>query len=252
MTGDEYIEGLLSKYAVATGPLSPAEQAANGVAPRIRTWAGAQLQDLMFSGSYAKGTGVKGSADVDLFISLKADTGGTLKEIFESLYAMADSAAWRPRSQNVSVRLTYGGVNVDLTPGKIQEGYRDYHSIYKSKTGTWTQTNIKLHIQTVRSSGRINEIRALKIWRNSWSLDFPSFYLELVMLEALRYARSGLASNVLAALAYLRDHLESLRVVDPANTANIVSDDLTTSEKRHIAAMAGKAHSAPTWSETLW
>jgi hypothetical protein len=36
-----------------------------------------------------------------------------------------------------------------------------------------------------RNSGRVNEIRALKVWRQCHNLDFPSFYLELTLIDAL-------------------------------------------------------------------
>ena len=91
MTGDQYVESILGKYAVPRGPNSPAEQLGAAVAAPLRTWAGGQLNALDYSGSYAKETGVHGVSDVDVFISLKADTTNTLKEIYNSLYSLAQT-----------------------------------------------------------------------------------------------------------------------------------------------------------------
>ena len=100
MTADQYVESVLAKYEVARGPTSPAERLGAVVAGPLRSWAGQQLNALQYSGSYAKGTGVHGVSDVDVFISLKFDTTNTLKEIYESLYSLAQQQGWSPRQQN--------------------------------------------------------------------------------------------------------------------------------------------------------
>lgn len=130
MTGDQYVETVLTKYAVQRGPWSPAERLGATVADPIRRWAGMQLNDLQYSGSYAKETGVHGTSDVDVFVSLKSDTSNTLKEIYESLLSLAQGSGWSPRRQNVSIGVTIDGTRGDLVPGKVQAGYQNYHSLY--------------------------------------------------------------------------------------------------------------------------
>ena len=90
---------------------------------------------------------------------------------------------------------------MDLVPGKLQQGSTTYHSLWRRKAQTWTQTNIGLHVSTVRNSGRVNEIRLMKIWRQCHGLDFPSFYLELAVIRALAGCQNNLESNVQRALA---------------------------------------------------
>jgi len=117
------------------------------------------------SGSYAKETGVRGISDVDVFISLKSDTSDTLKELYEKLLSLAQTNGWSPRRQNVSVGVTVNGTRGDLVPGKLQAGQQNYHSLYLRRRDSWTQTNVTLHVDTVHRSGRLKEIRAVKIWR---------------------------------------------------------------------------------------
>ena len=185
MTADQYVESILAKYEVARGPTSPAERLGTVVAGPLRTWAGQQLNALQYSGSYAKETGVHEVSDVDVFISLKSDTTNSLKEIYNSLYSLAQQQGWSPRQQNVSVGVTVNGTRGDLVPGKVQAGYQNYHSLYLRKRDSWTQTNVSLHVDTVHNSGRLREIRAVKIWRMLHGLDFPSLYLELFVIDAL-------------------------------------------------------------------
>ena len=78
------------------------------------------------------------------------------------------------------------GFKVDLVPGKLQNALTVDHSLYRRKADTWTKTNVATHIQYVRSGGQLDETRVLKLWRNQKGLDFPSFYLEMALIEALR------------------------------------------------------------------
>lgn len=96
------------------------------------------------------------------------------------------------------------------------------------------------------------EIRLMKIWRQCHGLDFPSFYLEIMVIRALAGCQNNLESNVQRALKYINENLETACVIDPSNTNNIISDDLTQAEKKAIAVQAGRSHDTPSWGGTLW
>jgi hypothetical protein len=253
LTPDQYVESVLAKYAVPRGSTSPAERLGATVAGPLRAWAGQQLNALQYSGSYTKETGVRGISDVDIFVSLKSDTTDTLKAIYEKLVSLAQSNGWSPRRQNVSVGVTVNGTLGDLVPGKVQAGYQNYHSLYLRKRDSWTQTNVALHVDAVRKSGRLNEIRAIKIWRMLRGLDFPSLYLELFTIQALSgRSASTLAANVLHALRTIGSSLVSTRIEDPANTNNVLSADLTQAEKQAIANLATQSAREPYWGSIIW
>jgi hypothetical protein len=140
-----------------------------------------------------------------------------------------------------------------LVPGKKQPGATNDHSIYKRKMGTWTKTNIYKHISHIKGCGRKNEIRAVKIWRKLHRLEFPSFYLELSVIEALkRRSLAKLSVNFGRVLEYLSDKFENASIVDPANSNNIISEDLSVAEKRHIAEMAYASFCQPSLDSVIW
>jgi len=253
MSPDQYVESVLEKYVVPRGPNSPAERLGSAVAGPLRSWAGQQLDALKYSGSYAKETGVRGISDVDIFISLKSDTTKTLREIYNSLYELAQRQGWSPRAQNVSVGVTVISTRGDLVPGKVQAEYQNYHSVYLRKRDSWTQTNVALHVDTVHNSGRLREIRAIKIWRLLQNLDWPSLYLELFTIQALSSrSRTTLADNVLCVLRTIGTSLTSTRIEDPANTNNVLSDDLTAQEKHRIAGLAAQSARERYWEQIIW
>lgn len=208
VTADQYVTSVLQRYAVPTGSYSQTELTANQIIPLIRTWAGQYLSTISFSGSYAKGTGVRGTTDIDLFVSMRSDTPGSLGELYNSLFNFAYQKGWQPRQQNVSIGIQVNGVDIDLVPARIQAGYQNYHSLYRRKADSWTQTNVALHIQTVKNSNRTQEIRAIKIWRMLHKLEFPSLYLELIVIDSLKHRRYGdLANNVFASLDFIANNV---------------------------------------------
>lgn len=252
MDAEAYIKSIIAKYALTGGRTPEATNAAEHVYQIIKVWANVYLLEVTYSGSSAKGTAIHGIADVDLFISLKPETPGTLAEIYDSLANYNGLKDLNPRRQNVSVGVTYNGHSIDLVPGRKQNGNTTDHSLYRSKAKTWTQTNVAKHISLIQNSGRLDEIRALKIWRAQHRLDFPSFYLELTVLDALHGKRAGsLSSNFVAVLEYLRDKFVASVVIDPVNSNNRLSDDLTVAEKKLIAQKAGECLKS-SWEKAIW
>ena len=217
MTGDQYLKSILLKYSVSTGNDSPARNTGNKIYPVIKTWDGNALEKVLFSGSFAKGTAVRGGTDVDLFISLSSTTNGTLEEIYNSLYNRLYNKGYNPRKQNVSIGIVLDGINVDLIPARKQDNVSNDHSLWKNRQKTWTKTNITKHINKIKNSGRIDEIKLTKIWRNKHNLDFPSIYLELFVLDALYGKNTNqLATNFLTVLKSIGNDLKNKTIVDPA------------------------------------
>ena len=113
--------------------------------------------------------------------------------------------------------------------------------LYRRCADTWTKTNIVAHISHVIAAGWIPETRILKLWRNQKGLDFPSFYLELAVIRALAPGlyKSGLANDVWKVFQFLAGDFPSARIQDPANTNNVISDDLDADD--HVDAADGAA-----------
>lgn len=251
MSADGYLQNILVRETVDTGPYSPVRGVQSIVAPIIREWAGSQLVSINPSGSFAKGTANASGTDIDLFISLAADTTNPLKEIYGTLATRLQVGGYTVRRQNVSLNVRVGGIDVDLVPAKRQDNTSEDHSLYRRKADTWTKTNVIKHIAYVRAGGRIAETRVLKLWRNQHQLDFPSFYLEMVVIAALSGRYGALSDNVWTVFTYLRDSFARARFVDPANTNNVISDDLTASEKASVKSAATRALTAQNWNQIV-
>jgi hypothetical protein len=232
--------------------LSPVRQVQAVLYPVIQQWAGNRLLSVHPSGSFMKGTANKSGTDIDLFISLSEGTTESLKEIYNLLFDKMKANGYPPTRQNVSINVRVNGYSVDLVPGKRQGSYGNDHSLYRRKADNWTKTNVVTHINHVILNGRLAESRIIKLWRSQKKLDLPSFYLELALINALpRLYSETLSGNVLRTFEYLRDRFPIACVVDPANTNNIISDDLPLADKMKIAQAARQALIAKNWAEIV-
>lgn len=143
-------------------------------------------------------------------------------------------------------------IDVDLVPGKQQTALTTDYSLYRSRADTWTKTNVQTHIDVVRAAGMQPETRIIKLWRDQNRLDFPSVYLELVVIRALQLNFSvSLAERVLVVLRFLANSFVAARVTDPANANNAISDDLTFADKLAIERAAQVALAQETWGSIV-
>ncbi len=246
---EAYLQSMIQQYSVQAEAAVPA---ANLVVPIIQRWGGKQVLSITFSGSLAKGTAISLSTDADLFISVSSATATTLENMYSTLNNALTNNGYMTRQQNVSIGITVDGKKFDLIPAKRQSQYGNEHSLYKSKQGSWTKTNIQNHINMVSSSGRTEEVMLAKIWRERHGLEFPSFYLELAVLDALNGRRYGqLTENFAAVLQHFKDSVPSRKYVDPANSTNVISDELGVIDKMLISSQASMSLQG-TWGEAVW
>jgi hypothetical protein len=263
MTADQYLHRILLREAVDAGPNSPLLGVQTILMPTLRQWAGDNLLGVYPSGSFMKGTAVRSGTDIDLLLSLSEHTNETLREVYSKLFDCLTSAGYSPRRQNVSLNIRVSEYSVDLVPGKRPSALSSDHSLYRRRADTWTKTNISTHARTVIGAARRDEIRILKLWRNQKGLDFPSFYLELSVIRALAERplpgllsynpQPTLARRVMTVFDYLVDSFPAARIADPANTNNIISDDLTAQEKAKVSATAKAAReaAASSWEDIV-
>lgn len=106
---DAYLQAILAREAVDTGPNSPVRGVQGILAPLLAEWANVYLISVSPSGSFAKGTANHSGTDIDLFISLSENTVETLQQIYETLFARLVQAGYTPKRQNVSINIRVNG-----------------------------------------------------------------------------------------------------------------------------------------------
>lgn len=234
LESDHYLRKILHREAVFTGLLSPFGQASTILVPIIWRWGWPYVASVVPSGSIAKGTANRSDCDLDVLISLSSSCTTPLADICTSLRDALWYSKLPASIQNASVQTKIADLEIDLVPARQHLGSRD-HSIYNKRKASWRKTNVQMHAQIVSNCGCLDEIRLLKLWRNQWGLEFPSVFLELTVMRALRADWPGtLSGRFLAVLDFLASDIMNVKVVDPANASNVISDDLSLEEKAQI------------------
>jgi hypothetical protein len=248
---DQYLHRILAREAVSASRLSAVFTVQAALTPVLEEWAGVMFRKVQPCGSFAKGTANRGGADIDLLVSLSSSVTETLQLSYEKLFTHLQAQGYSPLDQNLSMSIMFGGFSVDLFLARHKGGIGEDHGLCGHPACSWIETNVAKHVRIVRNSGRMSEIRIIKLWRDQKRIEFPSFYLELVVLQALAGTCGSLSENVWRVFGYLRDTFINERFVDPANGANAISDDLSVVHRARIKIKAMKALSAASWIQIV-
>jgi hypothetical protein len=204
---------------------------------------------IKYAGSWAKGTMVQEKYDLDIVCYFPSSDTRSLKEIRQDVsnhlqkrYTIEPKSS-AERIKNPKGAATSNGYHIDVVPGRFIEGSKDVflHVAYGDKERM--QTNLKTHIDHIAGSGCVPIIRLVKIWAHRNHLSIKTFILELFVVRAMNGSRNktNLTEGFREVLGAFRDEFGSVQLVDPANTNNVVSQTITSSDKTAVsgAALAG-------------
>jgi len=261
MGNNQYLQAILESYRSEN--LDYYQTQIGMLAHDLKEWADVFLIEVKYSGSCAKGTAISLSSDVDIFISLShdyIDSGNDLGAMYNSLGNWLVMKNYHDvRAQNVSYRIQLSNLKVDITAGVKRKGNTNFHSLYVSKNKSWIQTAPQMHINDIFNSGRVEEIKLLKVWSVLNNLDFPSIYLEYLTVVELMYRKplgsENLASNffhILSELSLNFSNPLNKSVNDPANTNNILSNLIDDTSKLKIRNTAKESVAKSSWDQIIW
>jgi hypothetical protein len=207
-----------------------------------------------YGGSYGKDTIIREQYDLDVIVYWPKDTTYTIKGIYDGVGQQLRTQWTYVNSKTVAWELPFQeGFHIDVVPGRaLDASYREAN-LYRTDTGTTLKTSLKTHIDTIKDSGRREVVRLMKLWRIRRGVPFKkSFLLELMTINGCSgTSRYDLPAQVMAALSYVRDNIQNAEIKDPANSNNVLSDDLSPSDKWSIRQAAQAAIEARTWDQVF-
>lgn len=208
-----------------------------------------------FHGSIAKGTSIYGS-DIDIQLQFRKDFG-TLSDVYYSVSnyvfdEFKDVKLESIREQKHSIGLEFK-INdevkrIDIVPTRQIENDKNDSCLFVNKTGffekpTYKKTNSQIQLSSLSFNYREKRIvRLLKIWKAENNLKIKSIHLEWLAKKS--FLQKSVSNNIQNALAdvilFIASNIEFIRIVDPANTNNIISNTLTTEDKSIISRLCYK------------
>lgn len=252
MSNDAYLRGLLGQQDLTQEQLDSLRALRAKIEGQIRALP--KLKRVYYGGSFGKHTMIREQFDLDIVAYWPSDCGYPLKDIYAAVgkvlrdnwtYVTPKTVAWELPFQ--------GGFHIDLVPGRALDGTFRYANLHRRDTGASLQTSIKVHIDTVSHSGRREAIRLMKLWRVRKRVPFKkSLALELMTIEGCKgIPTAELEKQLLAAFCHIHDNILTAKVVDPANSNNVISEEMTYGEKLAVQAAAKAAIDAQFWNQVF-
>ena len=202
-----------------------------------------------YGGSVAKKTMIAAAFDLDVVVYFPRESASGPRELYTAMEQRLRRAGHTPVRHNVSLRLRYTpGWHIDVVPGRALDESYEYARLWASETGGDRQTSLKRHIHAARNGDR-EVVRLLKLWRARQAVPVGSFVLELAAARAR--SDGELEERFRRVLRFLSDDFMEARLVDPANSANVVTDEIEWGRKRAIADAARAACEAD-WERVVW
>jgi hypothetical protein len=251
MTEHLYLSGVLQQQELPARELTTLRATRDEIERKLRGVFG-YAPRFYYGGSYGKDTLIREKYDLDLVMYFPPDATTSIQDLFNSVWAALQRVGYIVQPKTVAIRLPYqGGFHVDVVPGRAQDASYRYATLYKYGQGSTLQTSLKVHIDAVRKSNLRDVLRLMKVWRVRQQLTLSTFAMELTVVRALHgsiivdYGRA-----LRQVFSFIRDQFSTVRLVDPANTNNVIEIDTVT--RYAIQFAASRAAASTSLNEVIW
>ncbi len=249
MTPKKYLEETLASQDLTPRQEKDLQLHKDEITKFLRTEFG-DTPHIKYAGSYEKGTMISDRYDLDIVCYFLSGDSRSLKDIREDVAKrLREKYVTRPKASaerilDLKGAAAPGDFHIDVVPGRFIEGTKDVFLHVQYGEQERMKTNLKTHIDYITNSECVPVIRLIKLWAHRNRLQIKTFILELFVVEALKGSRSksDLKESFLGVLDAFESEFETLQLVDPANTNNVVSQLMQPAEKTNIARAAANAH----------
>ncbi len=230
---EKYLNDLVNKYKYSN--VSPDETVIKEITKLISSFDKRNIDKISVFGSSLKKTNIRPSTQIKLLVSIKERDKRSIEELIFSYKNFIQYLNLAVIRKNNQLLFTYNEIDFILFISKKIEKTYNFHVMYNLTTSKEISTNFNIHTSTIIESNCNKEILLMKLWREKHQLNFPTIYLELVVLKALQNCqKKNLFSRMLRILDFLRKDFINEKFYDLSNTNNIISDYLSHDEKLKI------------------
>jgi len=251
MSVNDYLKNVLKEQEVLNGNIihNKLKSCREEIEGKLKKIYGSKVK-FYYGGSYGKKTMILLSYDLDIVIYFPPDENRTLKEIYNDVYSTLYDFDYNVHKKTVAIRIyKEDNFHIDVVPGRAQDFYYHYATLYKNGKDTTMQTSLKEHIDSVRDVRDI--VKLMKLWRLRHSVPIETFPLEQLVVKALYQKRKDdYEYCIMTVLTFLRDRIIDIRVEDPANTNNII--EITPNDRFRILFIATNCLRAHSWCQIIY
>lgn len=248
MTGTEYLRKVLKSQNLTDEEEKELTRCREDVELCLKGRFGTRAS-IRYAGSKAKGTVIRESYDLDIVCVFPEDETKSLADLYkDTSECLAEEHTVQEKTSAIRVlsvgdnRNAARDFHIDVVPVRLFDDKTDDAFIYLSSADQCRmKTNIPLHVKYVRDSSLTEVIRLAKLWKVRHGLAMKTFVLEILAVECLEKPGETLEANMIYFLSVCRDSLRSVRLLDPANTNNVISDLMSNADKNAVAECAAQS-----------
>jgi hypothetical protein len=245
MTNHEYLQGILTDEKIDHTVEETKKTRTEVKNFLIKHYKKEKTPTYIYSGSIAKKTAIKSKYDIDIGLQFDNEDFETLEDMFDDVKKTLKKEYGKTnvREQNVSIRIQKNGHDIDIVPGRrIDNNKDDVYLHIEREDDSRIKSNLHIHVNEIENFSETETIKLLKIWRIRKNFKFKSFTLELMTKNALKdEIFSGLDTKFEYMMNYIVDNIDTIRLKDPANSNNIISDSIKDDHKNQIKKFAKRA-----------
>lgn len=206
-----------------------------------------------YGGSLAKGTANTNSCDIDLLCYMDSDSSYSVKEVYEEIAKSLENNDFIIEKKNSAICVLgkrgeqEWDTTVDVVPGKYtsDDSNKDVF-LWCNRDQKRLKSNPEIQIGKVKNCDYKDLIRLVKLYRTFKGFKFKSFYLEIFIID---YLASNLnkEKTLYENLVTFTEHANEIgkvKLLDPANSANDISDIHSPSEFQTIRDNLNLLHEA--------
>jgi hypothetical protein len=248
MTPEEFLQNLLKSQDLTLDEDAILQSHKDEVTKFLRAEFGSE-PDIKYAGSYRKGTMIRENYDLDIVAYFPSTDERTLKEIHDDVLSRLKEK-YDVEEKASAIRITdmkdtedATDYHIDVVPGRFIEDSKDVFLYVVDGDKERIQTNLKTHIEYITNSRCADVIRLVKLWAHRNDISVRTFVLELFVVESLSGSRnkSDLKTSFLQALSAFKEDFQTKKLIDPANSGNVVSDLLHPSILAMVTEAAGES-----------
>jgi hypothetical protein len=246
MTGQQYLYQVLESQSLTQEEIRKLEEDRLDVEKCLADAFGSG-PSILLAGSHKKHTMVRESYDLDLVYRFPKDSDETLQDIYEGT-AQALARSFFTERKTSAIRLkslsnddgSRRDFHIDVVPARTFDDDTGDAFIYQfsSPDQHRLKTNVQEHVNSVTKSGLKDVMKIAKLWKVRHGLPMKTFVLEMLSVQFLKKPSTDYESDIARFLAICRDEFPDARLIDPANSSNVISDLITPVDKELIANCA--------------
>ena len=206
-----------------------------------------------YGGSLAKNTANTNSCDIDLLCYMSSDSIYSVEEVYNEIAKSLEINKFIIEKKNSAI-CVFGkkgesdwNTTVDIVPGKYtsNESNKDVF-LWCNRDNKKLKSNPEIQIEKVKSCDYKDLIRLIKLYRTFKGFKFKSFYLEIYIIDYLAKSLSK-ENSLYENLVTFTEHsaeIGNVKLLDPANSANDISNIHSATEFQIIRDNLNELHDA--------